>query len=170
MFGHGVSVIIPVHNSAMFLGEAISSVLAQEVPPRQILVIDDGSSDATGRVARRFPVHYVRQARAGLAMARNRGVGLAKGSYVAFLDADDVWLPAKLRRQLDAFDDDPDLDLVAGHAAPLHDEYDFGRPTPSHVWGTLLVRRRSFIQVGPIISGADVDESTDWLLRAAKRS
>jgi glycosyltransferase involved in cell wall biosynthesis len=101
-----VSVVIPVYNGARFIGAAIESVLAQTVPVRECLVVDDGSEDGTAAVVSGWgaPVRVLRQPRAGVAEARNRGLREARGSHVAFLDADDVWLPAKLERQQEALD------------------------------------------------------------------
>jgi glycosyltransferase involved in cell wall biosynthesis len=102
-----VSAVIPVHNGDAYVSGAIRSVLSQSCPPIECLVIDDGSTDATGEVVRQFGrnVSYARQPRAGVSAARNRGAQLAKGDLVAFLDHDDEWLPAKLERQVDALHD-----------------------------------------------------------------
>ena len=100
-----VSAVVPVHNGSAYVAEAIESVLGQTRPPIECLVIDDGSTDETAEVVGRFgrDVVYVRQDRAGVSSARNRGAALARGALVAFLDHDDVWLPTKLERQLEAF-------------------------------------------------------------------
>jgi glycosyltransferase involved in cell wall biosynthesis len=100
-----VSAVIPVHNGSAYLAEAIQSVLSQTRPPIECLVIDDGSTDETAEVVRRFgrEVAYVRQDRSGVSSARNRGAALARGALVAFLDHDDVWLPTKLERQVEVF-------------------------------------------------------------------
>ncbi len=101
-----VSAVIPVHNGAAHVAEAIASVLSQTRPPVECLVIDDGSTDATADVVREFgdQVAYVRQSREGVSAARNRGAQLARAGLVAFLDHDDVWLPAKLERQVEALE------------------------------------------------------------------
>jgi glycosyltransferase involved in cell wall biosynthesis len=110
-----VSVVIPAYNSAATLGRALDSVLAQTVPAREILVIDDGSTDGTpALVAARYPtVTCVVQPNAGAAAARNHGVRLARGAYVAFVDADDEWAPTKLERQLAVFAAQPGIGLLA---------------------------------------------------------
>lgn len=99
-----VSAVIPVYNGARYVAEAISSVLAQTRPPLECLVIDDGSSDTTAQVVGGFgdEVTYVRVERGGVSKARNHGIERARGELVAFLDHDDVWLPAKLELQVEA--------------------------------------------------------------------
>src|SRR6266436_3475630 len=97
-----VSVIIPCYNQAHFLHEAIDSVLAQTYSNREILVVDDGSSDATAAVARSYPhVRYVYQENAGPSAARNTGLKQTRGEYLVFLDADDRLLPEALEVGVD---------------------------------------------------------------------
>ena len=97
-----VSVIIPTYNSARYLVEAVDSVLAQSYKEFEILVIDDGSTDETPAVMKKYgpPVRYIRQKNGGVSAARNKGIEESTGLYVAFLDADDTWLPNKLERQI----------------------------------------------------------------------
>jgi len=95
-----ISAIIPAYNREKTIGRAIDSVLAQEYPASEIIVIDDGSKDHTSRVVQDYgeKVRYVYQENEGVAAARNRGVKEAKHEWVAFLDSDDYWLPGHLRR------------------------------------------------------------------------
>ena len=97
-----VSVIIPAFNASGSIGDAIRSVVAQTAPAAEIIVIDDGSTDDTGNVARGAggSITLVRQENRGPSAARNKGLELAQGDLVAFLDADDVWRPSKIERQL----------------------------------------------------------------------
>ncbi len=96
-----VSVIIPAYNAQAFLGRAIQSVEAQSFRDFEIVVVDDGSTDGTADVARGFSsVRYVRGSHGGEAAARNRGLAEARSELVAFVDADDEWLPEKLARQI----------------------------------------------------------------------
>jgi len=96
-----VSVIIPAYNAEAFLGRAIRSVEAQSFRDYELVVIDDGSTDGTADIARGFAgVRYVRGPHQGEAGARNLGLEEAKGELVAFVDADDEWLPEKLTRQV----------------------------------------------------------------------
>jgi len=98
-----VSVIIPAYNAETTLAECIEACLAQTYPDTEVIVVDDGSTDATSRIARGFPVHYVRQDNRGPAAARNRGAVVAKGAVLAFTDADCVPEPDWLERLLGRF-------------------------------------------------------------------
>jgi glycosyltransferase involved in cell wall biosynthesis len=112
-----ISVVIPVYNGAEFLGEAIASVYAQTVAPSQVIVVNDGSTDDTESCVRTLATslpssfQWLTKSNGGDASARNAGLKLATGAYIAFLDHDDLWHPTKLERQLEHFASDPDLDL-----------------------------------------------------------
>ena len=88
-----VSVVIPCYNSARYLGETIESVLAQTYARVEVIVVDDGSTDATPKIAQSYPVQYVYQTNRGISAARNAGVVHSRGKYVQFLDHDDRLLP-----------------------------------------------------------------------------
>src|SRR3954451_20640475 len=98
-----VSVIVPVYNGAAFLADALVSILSQSLRPQQIIVVDDGSTDGSSDVAHQFEkyVTLLQQPNLGASAARNRGVKRASGSHIAFLDADDVWVPDCLATQLE---------------------------------------------------------------------
>ncbi len=100
-----ISVVIPVYNGSPFLGEAIQSALDQHHPPHEIIVIDDGSTDDTPKIIENFKDKVItrRLKNSGVANAMNIGMGLATGDYIAFLDHDDVWFKDKLKQQLEAF-------------------------------------------------------------------
>lgn len=114
-----VSVIVPAYNAAEYLAAALGSVLSQTWTDLEVLVVDDESSDRTVEVAERFgpPVVCVRQPHGGVAKARNTGIAAACGRLIAFLDADDVWLPEKLQRQVEYFERWPSTGLL--HTATL---------------------------------------------------
>ena len=97
-----VSVVLPAYNAALFIGDAIESVLAQSYTNLEIIVIDDGSTDDTGKIVSRYNmVRYIRRPNQGAASARNRGIREAQGEYIAFIDADDLWMPEKITMQVD---------------------------------------------------------------------
>lgn len=97
-----VSVVIPAYNAETYLAATIESVLAQTFRDLEIIVVDDGSKDRTAAIARSFPqVRYVYKENGGVSTARNRGIAEARGEFVALLDADDLWKPSKLQRQVE---------------------------------------------------------------------
>ena len=115
-----VSVVIPAYNSAHFLPKAIASVRAQQWPGLELIVVDDGSTDDTEAVVRELSrgedVRFLRQENAGAASARNKGIATARGEWIAFLDADDVWLKDKTKRQHAYLSAHPEVALVSGFA------------------------------------------------------
>jgi glycosyltransferase involved in cell wall biosynthesis len=106
-----VSVVIPAYNAERWVGAAVRSVLAQTYANFEVLVVDDGSKDGTAVVAEAFggPVRCIRQKNGGVSRARNHGAAQARGEFLAFLDADDDWLPAKLGTQVRRLLDRPEL-------------------------------------------------------------
>jgi glycosyltransferase involved in cell wall biosynthesis len=111
---HTISVIIPVFNRASEVCNAIDSALAQTLPPLEVIVVDDGSTDETPDVLTRYGdrIRVVRQSNQGVAAARNAGIAVARGDLLAFLDSDDVWLSRKLELQASRIEADPELGLV----------------------------------------------------------
>lgn len=109
-----VSVIIPVYNGSRYIVQAVESVLSQTFTDLEIIVVDDGSSDRTHQVLQPYldRIRYIYQENQGAAVARNRACELARGEFLAFLDADDYFLPKKLEKQIAFFDADPALDMV----------------------------------------------------------
>jgi glycosyltransferase involved in cell wall biosynthesis len=109
----GISLIIPAYNASRYLREAIDSALNQTVPPRQIIVVDDGSTDGTLEIAQSYgaAVTAITQANGDTAAARNRGLEEANQPLIAFLDADDRFVPEKLKRQLQSLSARPDAML-----------------------------------------------------------
>jgi glycosyltransferase involved in cell wall biosynthesis len=177
---HAVSVVVPAYNCEAYLAEALNSILRQSCPPGEVIVVDDGSTDATAQVAAGFGdrVRYVRQTNQGSAAARNQGVALAHGALLAFLDADDLWAPDKLARQLAALERDPVLDGVFGHLTHFRSPDRLGDeaverlivppdPMPGYSVATLLIRRAAFDRVGPFAAEYRVSEFIDWYARAA---
>lgn len=115
-----VDVVIPVYNGASYLKEAIESVLSQTYAPLHLIIVDDGSQDSSGAIAdeyvQRFPsrVQNIRQENKGLSAARNTGIRAAQGELIAFLDADDFWLPRKIEAQVAAWNNFSESTLPLG--------------------------------------------------------
>jgi glycosyltransferase involved in cell wall biosynthesis len=173
-----ISVIIPVYNGAPYLAEALRSVQAQRIPASEIIVVDDGSTDGTADlVGTVFPaVRYLHQDNAGAGAARNRGVAAATGVFLAFLDADDLWLEDKLALQLAAFHAVPDTEAVFGQVRQFYSpELDAAAKsrircpdglTPGWLPTTMLARRDAFFRVGLFETNWQVGEGVNWILRA----
>jgi glycosyltransferase involved in cell wall biosynthesis len=173
-----ISVIIPIYNAEKYLAEAINSVLAQNYHPLEIILVDDGSTDGSAEVARQFGAvaQYHYQPNSGAAAARNWGISVAQGEFLAFLDADDVWLDGKLERQMRAFADDPTLDMVFGyvqqfHSPELPDEVKQRLKIPAEIApgqlvGAMLIKRESFQKVGFFRTDWEIGEFIDWYARA----
>lgn len=123
------SVVIPTYNSAQFINQAVSSALEQSYPAVEVIVVDDGSTDDTSE--RLAPLSgrilYFRQQNQERSVARNTGIALAQGDYIAFLDADDYWHPTKLEKQIALLDQDSDLGMVYCHLLCVSPE---GVPLP----------------------------------------
>lgn len=125
-----VSVVIPLYEGRELVTEALDSVAAQTSPPHEVIVVDDGSTDGGAEVARAHPLapRVLRQANRGPAAARNAGVAVATGDLIALLDADDLWVPDKLARQVEAFRLRPEIGWAFGHHEVVGPD---GRPIPS---------------------------------------
>ena len=122
-----ISVVIPTYNRAHLLPECLQSVLAQSFQDLEIIVVDDGSIDNTREVVSSFPVRYCYQENQGPAAARNRGVGLARGEYVAFLDSDDLLAKDSLKMSVEVLDKHPEVGFSYGQAYQTdHKGYVFG--------------------------------------------
>jgi glycosyltransferase involved in cell wall biosynthesis len=170
-----VSVIIPVYNGERFVADAIGSVLAQNYPALEIIVVDDGSTDGTEDAVRRMPfeVHYFKQPNLGPAAARNRGVRDASGDFVAFLDVDDLWPENTLNTLMNELLRHPQLDLVQGYSQVTEfvegSGYEYrGNPMESFPYSiaTALYRKRVFDRVGLFDKTLIFGEDTDWFNRA----
>ena len=177
-----VSCIVPVFNGERFLAQTLASIRAQTYESLEIVVVDDGSTDGTPAVvaAQGGPVAYLRQNNRGQAAARNAGVRAARGEFVAFLDADDLWEPAKLARQMARLRQAPPIDLcltrfqnfwmpeLADEARRYRDD-PVARPSAAWCIGTLLAPRRVLDRFGPFDERLRLGPNITWFLRAAGR-
>lgn len=167
-----ISIIIPCYNTEDFIREAIDSILAQRINNLEILVIDDGSDhDITPIIKTYDQVELVQQNNAGPSAARNRGLSLAKGEFIAFLDADDLWPKHKLQKQLDYLNLHPTLDLVSGRIqcmgsssdhmyTKMYENADQKTMLNFHL-GASLYRRAVFDVVGPFDEELRYSEDVD---------
>lgn len=168
-----VAVVVPVRNGARFLPEALQSVLAQDLVPEEIVVVDDGSSDGSGDVARaQGPgIRVLEQPASGAGAARNRGVAATRAPWVAFLDCDDRWMPDKLSRQREAVAGLPGAVAAIGLVRQFFDP-SLGRsdtPVPEVLKGTvtsaLLIQRPTFEATGGFPTDTTVAEFATWWVR-----
>jgi len=125
-----VSVIIPAYNAARFIESTVQSALDQTRPPDEIVIVDDGSTDDTAEIVRGLdgPIRFFQQENQGSAVARNLAIERSSGDLLAFLDADDLWLPSKLERQIPPFEADK-VDFSFANLIDLFPDGQFaGRP------------------------------------------
>lgn len=153
-----VSVVIPAYNAEKYIEDCIQSVVSQTVEPKEVIVVDDGSSDSTRSLVAIFEEKFINircisKQNAGLSKARNTGIEAAKGDYIAFLDSDDMWHEDKLEKQLELFSIKKSLGMVYS-AYELCDEHGRryqGNITPPSVRDHVL---DDLIQYGNLISGS----------------
>lgn len=162
-----VSVIIPAFNAERFLSATLDSAQKQSVPPAEIIVVDDGSTDATADIAKHFQVRYIHKANEGISSARNTGLRAARGDYISFIDADDLWPADKLERQLAHVRANPDFGIVLGMIQTIDAE---GNPLDEAFYiphlGTALIKRSVIDKVGYFDTSLAQAEDSDWFFRA----
>lgn len=190
MKGTGISVVIPLYNKGAFIRRALNSVMAQDVQPDEVIVVDDGSSDGGSEVVLAFeglPIRLIRQDNAGVSVARNRGVQEARCDWVAFLDADDEYLPGAVRNFRDARDRYPRANVVFGRSvtggsltnpAPLerryqwvHDYFAYLLTRKAHEAdsSSVMVHKCAIEAVGLFPPGIRIGEDTDTWMRLGCR-
>ncbi|MBX3380190.1 MAG: glycosyltransferase family 2 protein [Phycisphaeraceae bacterium] len=171
-----ISVITPVFNGERYLAEALRSIRAQTLLPSEVIVVNDGSTDRSAQVAASFAeVRLLDTHHAGVGAARNHGVRSANGDLLAFLDADDVWLPRALEYLLPPLLGDPKLDAVFGGVehfisedCPNDVKQKYLIPNPASagkLCGAMLIRTESFRRAGMFDENRPVD-FLGWFLRA----
>ena len=184
-----VSVITPAYNVAPYLGEAVDSVLAQTFGDLELILVDDGSTDTTFQLASEYArtdprIRLVQQENRGISSARNYALRMATGPFIAILDADDMWLPTYLERQLAILMREPDCDIVTGNAWFLGGAKDGqpARPSPDRrveptlsrmledetaVFIMTVFRRRVYEVIGGFDESMRTNEDYDFWIRAA---
>ena len=174
-----VSVIIPTYDRERFLGEALANAYAQAYEPLEVIVVDDGSTDATAELVTAFahPVRYVRQEHRGVSVARNRGLAEAHGDLIAFLDSDDLWTDGSLRHRVDLLATHPEAAIAYGKtrvrnlvAGTQLRRYADGEAVHHPCFGSMLVRRSAFATVGGIDESFAHSEDVDWVCRANEQA
>ena len=176
-----ISVMIGVYNAEPYLAEAIDSVFAQDYRPLELIVVDDGSTDGSARVAKGYGdrLVFAYQENGGNGAARNHALRLASGEFYAFLDADDRFTPGKLERQWSVLESDPQVDVVFGHVQEFvspelreAQRASVRPPAPAPMPWTapnlMLVRREAFARVGPFSEELKVGVTVDWYARATE--
>lgn len=183
-----VSVVIPTYNNAAFIAQAVRSVLGQSYPHVEIIVIDDGSTDDTGVSLQPFMsrIHYHYQENQGVSAARNAGISLANGRYIAFLDGDDQYLPDKLEKQVALMEAHPEAGCCHSGWIMVSEEDGAMSETAVSPWqdapqltlknwllwkpvflGAMLFRREWLILAGGFDPSLPQAEDVDLLLRLA---
>ena len=177
-----ISCVVPVFNGERYLHETLDSILAQTYYTLEIIVADDGSTDGTASAVGAYgdKIRYLRQTNRGSPAARNLGIGAARGDFIAFLDADDLWHSCKLERQMARFEARPELQgsitlvqnfwvaELAREAARFRGRF-LAKPLPGYHSETLLARRSLFDTVGPFDPALRHADKTEWFLRAANK-
>ena len=170
-----VSVVIPAYNAEAFAAQAVESLRAQTWQDFEVIAVDDGSEDATAEVFRRFPeVRLVSVPHGGIARARNAGVSAAGGELIAFVDADDRWLPDKLEKQVAYLDAHPETailftryrnytDIPAGEMDRRQEELPGNEIDRLLV--TAVIRKEAFDRFGLFDTGLVFAEDCEWLFR-----
>lgn len=174
-----ISIIIPIYNGAKYIGESLESIGHQTYTGEcEIIIIDDGSTDKSREIIKNYahPVKYFYQNNAGAGAARNHGVKMSKGEFIAFLDADDCWTSAKLEKQMFVLNENSEVDAVIGQVRnvrqnewELKDENSetFAQNTiAGYVPGAMLIRHEAFLKVGNFETESKVGEVIDWFVRA----
>ena len=167
-----------VYNAERYVSQALDSVLAQTVPSDEIIAIDDGSSDGTPDVLRKFAtrVRVIHQPNCGVARALNMAIAESTGDALAFLDCDDLWLPDKLKIQSAALSSDADLDAVFGFVQQfVSPDLDLEiaqkyivpeAPQPGISKNSMLIHRRAFERIGRFNEQLTTSDFVEWYTRA----
>ncbi len=173
-----ISVIIPVYNYGRYLREAVDSALRQTYPTYEVILINDGSTDETEKIAFSYGsrIRYHLQKHQGLGASKNQGVRLANGEYITFLDADDIWPEKRLEALMVPFLDNAAVEMTFGRLRSFFSPEFAAKkenhpPSPNEPIGgicpgAMLIKKASFLKVGYFKSEWKVTEFLDWYLKA----
>jgi len=177
MKGPLASVIVPVYNGERYLDAAIKSIFNQDYQPIEVIVVDDGSTDNSADIARAYKeIQYIYQPNQGPSAARNTGIAVAQAEFIAFLDADDIWMPSKLSLQVSYLCNHPEVGFVVANRRmsieegvkkpPWYREHLFEQDRVCFGPSAVVVRRSVFEKVGLYNPSFRYGESAEWLTRA----
>ena len=171
-----ISVIVPVYNAEKYVAEAVASIRRQNYAPLEIIAIDDGSTDASVAIIETLgdDIEILRQENAGPGIARNKGLAKARGEFIAFLDADDLWVDDKLLHQCAYLLAHPDIEVVAGREKYFGDDGEWAKKLRlaedktalSFKLGATLIRRSAFERIGNFDETLTISDDFEWFMRA----
>nr|NQU92803.1 glycosyltransferase family 2 protein [Bacteroidota bacterium] len=172
-----VSIIIPVFNREKYIREAIESIINDHYLPKEIIVIDDGSTDNTAIIVSAFSnITVIRQENLGVAVARNVGIEASSGEFITFLDSDDIWIPGRIESCLSYFRSHPEIDFVLGQQdmflqngikkpGLIKQEW-LERPMDVSNNGVIMLKKACYEKTGLFNPAYKKGEDTEWFVRA----
>ncbi len=173
-----ISVIVPLYNAENYIVDALNSILNQTLKPFEIIVINDGSTDKSLSKIELFgnKIKIIHQQNKGAGAARNEGIKIANGAYLAFLDADDLWIEDKLEKQFDFLKKYPETEMISGiveqFISPELSIEDTNKLNPllknmpGYLPGAIFIKKSDFLKVGYFNENLHLGEFIDWYSRA----
>lgn len=172
-----VSAVIVVYNGALYIREALDSILSQTYSNIEVVVINDGSTDKTRSIVESYSgVRLINQENQGEGAARNRGIQEASGAYIAYLDADDQWAPTKIEKQINLINKSPENGFILCRVKSIHDgdiahlpwvtETETVETVGAFYPSALFARKSLFSEVGFFVQECRASPDVDWFMRA----
>jgi glycosyltransferase involved in cell wall biosynthesis len=165
-----VSAITCVRNGEAYLQEALDSIANQDMPDLESIIIDDGSTDGTVAIAaaHRLKPKIISQGPLGLGPALNNGMRSARGTYLSFLDCDDVWPPGRMAAMIAPLENDPSIDAVYGPVVNTNATLrPISPPVPAKLFGAMLIRRELALAIGEVRADVLHAGGLDWISRTS---